>query len=187
MTKEDYNKQKPSFSSKDFPTWEEYRQAYSDWFDNRSAKRNAKVEEIKKDYLERKGVKGSIELNVPEEYKFLKDPSTQQAENLLHEGQHAIQHIEEPNTSPKLGPTKEPSFFDIYKGYDTSLKEHIEGKMDMKPSSKRPNTVEKSYLYHMNPYEREAFEASKRDIDPAYRKKYSRKTETILKKKRKEE
>ena len=33
------------------------------------------------------------------------------------------------------------------------------------------------YTYKMNPYEREAFEASKRDIDPQYRNIYKRKTE----------
>lgn len=37
--------------------------------------------------------------------------------------------------------------------------------------------VDPAYLYKMNPYEREAFEASKRDIDPQYRNVYKRKTE----------
>ena len=36
-----------------------------------------------------------------------------------------------------------------------------------------------SYRYKMNPYEREVFESSKRDIDPQYRKMYSRKTEEL--------
>ena len=37
----------------------------------------------------------------------------------------------------------------------------------------------KNWEYNMNPFEREAYESARRDIDPAYRKKYSRKTEVI--------
>ena len=39
--------------------------------------------------------------------------------------------------------------------------------------------VKDLYRYKMNPYEREVFESSKRDIDPQYRKMYSRKTEEL--------
>ena len=38
---------------------------------------------------------------------------------------------------------------------------------------------EKNWDYNMNPFEREAYESARRDTDPAYRKKYSRKTEVI--------
>lgn len=36
-----------------------------------------------------------------------------------------------------------------------------------------------TYEYNMNPFEREAYEAAKRDTNPAYRKTYNRKTEVI--------
>ena len=39
--------------------------------------------------------------------------------------------------------------------------------------------VRQEYKYKMNPYEREAVEASRRDTDPQYRKAFSRKTEEL--------
>lgn len=43
--------------------------------------------------------------------------------------------------------------------------------------------VKEFYSYKMNPYEREAFEASRRDIDPQYRASFARKLEEYIKKK----
>ncbi len=49
--------------------------------------------------------------------------------------------------------------------------------LDMSDVDKLSYSLDPAYVYKMNPYEREAFEASRRDIDPQYRKTYKRKTE----------
>jgi hypothetical protein len=92
-------------------------------------------------------------------------------ESLLHEAQHYIQHKESGlNAEGFLKTYKEDQenrVKDILsKGGGAGLPEQLK---------------QKNWGYRTSPYEREAYEASRRDVDPQYREKYDRKTEILSK------
>lgn len=121
-------------------------------------------------------------------------PGLTSYESILHEIQHFIQKQE----SGLIG----RDFLTDYKRPDNKLRSDIVTAAEKKATDSRGYTdvrklnwgqglkvhsydndvsIPDEYLYKMNPFEREAFEASKRDITPAYRDAYSRITELIKK------
>ena len=94
---------------------------------------------------------------------------------LLHEIQHFVQKTES-GLSGK-------GFVADYAAKNKATVDRIgnlENKVGRPPIEYPPKSY---YIYKMNPYEREAFEASRRDVDPQYRNEFSRKLEEHVKKK----
>lgn len=122
---------------------------------------------------------GFMTVNVPDQMNAAY-PGSEIAESLLHEAQHFIQREENVKGTGK-------SLIDLYKTAEQVPAKKIEdaamrskGHTDIDgPAWDRYGDLKKSYLYNLNPYEREAFEASKRDVNPQYRQDYSRKTEKL--------
>lgn len=134
-----------------------------------------------KDYYQDHLIKknsGRMNLTVPDQMTA-DNPSLDLVESLLHEGQHYIQKEE-------LG----RDFLNDYRIYDSDFTDDLFDAWTTAEQKKGRriyggaligDILDQGYVYHMNPYEREAFEASKRDINPQYRESYSRKTEDFRK------
>lgn len=156
-------------------------------------KRGPKLIEAYVKDMEKRNQVGRITVSLPDQ--AIGDyPGLTSYESILHEIQHFIQKQESGLTAR--------DFLTDYKSRDNKLRSDIVTAAERKATDSRGYTdvhklnwgqglkvhsydndvsIPDEYLYKMNPFEREAFEASKRDITPAYRDAYSRITELIKK------
>ncbi len=156
-------------------------------------KRGPKLMEAYFKDMKKRNQVGRITVSLPDQ--AIGDyPGLTSYESILHEIQHFIQKQESGLTAR--------DFLTDYKSRDNKLRSDIVTAAERKATDSRGYTdvhklnwgqglkvhsydndvsIPDEYLYKMNPFEREAFEASKRDITPAYRDAYSRITELIKK------
>lgn len=128
---------------------------------------------------------GVMTVNVPDEMNAAY-PGSDIAESLLHEAQHFIQREENVKGTgqtlmglyEKAGENATAPMYRAVNAFvDSKLSPHWETNKER--IRKLMEGKIKASGYRLNPYEREAFEASKRDVDPQYRQDYSRKTEKL--------